>query len=1091
MEAGVLNFTPEEFQILEDIEFDETIQRPEAIRFYTLQEQTTDAYEKLIPKGKTTRFQRDKIRAEVDRIQALYEEVVQVNPEDYALREPRASTHLNWVFPVYDTGDRTEYSWDTQWMPLFDNLRQPNFYPAMLAALPRPFAEGGPAPYPLTEPTTMVDESGVNPYRALPDYLVPRTQVHEDKTISIALDPAVGTMDSVPFKGYFLKKRPLDLPNPLPEHPFLKENADTFVPTNAPLKDVVPSLDAVLTHAVPVTQDPYVEAAPYMKLYDIRLSEIPWSTWKSKFPPAETVSAREPPAPIAFPTPKQLAVPDKIVEAYGVPYDPGVSVRLWLMNRLDGGGLVVDLLRSTAIDNGSVESIPGADLPSAEYPQTTVAECTLAGKIFPEFNTTGILRRTWTMVKDKDEIKLQCVPLEFVKQERGRAGYTNRLPWKETTADEMKKTYVRRLAEVTPVVARLPKTAPPPKTPARPESVRRTEVLAILNDPQRYAEDKLKDIRELLRETTLTKNVYSDTTEGSFVCCAHTLAILSGDLAADRRAFYDTWTARVDGFRVCRFCSEQINNDVYVDVDEYDDEGFLIKTSEALERTGQHQPTGIADYVTGLRNLQPLFLLETPHDDTVFLVLSILQVLPSADHLELLLKLGRTVAAVQFTKGSADQIARYQGMTGLATAALLLQTHIPRLVPRRTFGPRPLILSGYPRDTDKPAEFTIVDTLISVLRKTFEAFPTSFKGASKPLLRGILNKPGEVKTTVLALLSSKSPLFTRKRPDGKVERTPVPDLLATAKAYAAQTPVVEVPKTLLPVVPAPKEFGVISSYPSCPAPRPIWTSGRPPRVLQNQVPLRPGITAAPTAQAVPPSSSTRATPTPIPKAEIRARLGTKAQTRLRLGEAYRTNLLLASRLADLFLQPSPLRTVDPTQSPDELRDIARGFVQEQLADIQTSAAKQTRLEELRTRDVALYVLQAEYAEEKRQANKLRATERLKIVEDLKQKSDTERELVQQLLTIGAAPYLVTLQDREMFAREAERLQEMIREEEADLEEAAEIPEETGVGLARDYEDDGDEDERGVDHGDYGDRAGLPLDRDYPQAGLGDDAALSI
>jgi hypothetical protein len=66
MEAGVLNFTAEEYQILEDIEFDETIERPEKVRFYTLEEQTTDAYEKLMPKGRTTRFQRDKIKRDVD-----------------------------------------------------------------------------------------------------------------------------------------------------------------------------------------------------------------------------------------------------------------------------------------------------------------------------------------------------------------------------------------------------------------------------------------------------------------------------------------------------------------------------------------------------------------------------------------------------------------------------------------------------------------------------------------------------------------------------------------------------------------------------------------------------------------------------------------------------------------------------------------------------------------------------------------------------------------------------------------------------------------------------------------------------------------
>jgi hypothetical protein len=251
--------------------------------------------------------------------------------------------------------------------------------------------------------------------------------------------------------------------------------------------------------------------------------------------------------------------------------------------------------------------------------------------------------------------------------------------------------------------------------------------------------------------------------------------------------------------------------------------------------------------------------------------------------------------------------------------------------------------------------------------------------------------------------------------------------------------------------------------------------------------------AAKEAVAVPPTSSVREIPARIEKAEIRARLGAfpKGVTRIRVGDSYRTNLLLASRLADIFRTPAPIRKVDPTQSADELRDVARGFVGEQLADIQTSAAKQMKLEEMRTQDIALYVLQADYKEEKTQANKLRATERMKIVDDLKKKSDTERELIQQLLSIGAAPYLVTRDDREMFAKEAERLQEMVRAEEEELTGLEETEGDVGVGLARDYGDDGDEDERGVDHGDYGDRAGLPAGRDYPVAAFGDDAGRSI
>jgi len=1097
MEAGVLNFTPEEYQILEEIEFDETIERPEAVRFYTLNEQTADAFEKLIPKGRTTQFQRDKIRRDVDRLQDLYERYVAVLPESYALQQPERSVNYDWVVPIYNIRNRLTYVWESQYAPLFDNLRKPNFIPELLAALPRPYSspDEGITPYELKTRTEFANRKDSTYLVALPDFEVPRTQVHEDKTISIVLEPLKGTGDRIGFLGYYLRERPVDIPNPLPDHPFLKANENTFVESSAPLKDVAPSLEAILEHAIPVTKDPYGEAMPYLKVWDVKLSSIPWSSWKSKFPPVDPVNAHEAPAPIEFPKPAQLAVPEKIQDTYGVAYEPGMSVRLWLMKRLDGGGLVVDLLRSMVADNGSVNMIPGVDLPRAEYPDTTVEACSLENKSFPEFMTAGVLRRNVVLGKkpeDPDKVTYKCVPLEFIKQERAQLGYRGRLAWKETTADEMKKTYLKRLAEVTPPAGPATKEASGPVTPARADSVLHAEVQAILTDDERYMADKVKDIRDLLSEATLTRNVYTDR-DGAFVICSHTLALLGGELAMDRQKFYDTWAARVDGFRVCKYCGQEINSDVYENVNEYDAEGFRIRNTEALVDSG-HLTTGVVDYVTGLRKLQPLFMLQTPHDDTVFLVLSLLQVLPSADVLEQFLGLGRQIAQVQFGRGDdKEKIARFQGMTGLATAALILQCHIPSLVPRRTFGSRPLVLWGYPRDEPAPSEYNIVDSLMMVLRKTFEAFPSTFGGASRELVRAVMNRPGEVKNTVIALLSTKSPLLVRKRPDGKTEATFIQELLVRARAYVAEQPPVEAPKTLLPVIAPPKEFDVIKSFPACPSSRPIWTSGRMPRVTQKDVPLRTGIQSAPGAEAVPPTVSDRVVPAKIDKAEIRTRLATGARlaSAIRVGDNYRTSLMLASRLADMFLQPAPVRSVDPTQNASELRDIARGFAFEQLADIQAVAAKQTRLEERRTKDVSLYVLQADYKEEKKQANLLRASERLKIVEDLKKKSDTERELIQQLLAIGAAPYLVTLTERSIFAREAELLQDQIRREEEELDREEEENAEVGVGPPRDGDEDRDEDERGNDHGDYGDHAPLPFGRDPLDAAYADDPGRSI
>jgi hypothetical protein len=98
-------------------------------------------------------------------------------------------------------------------------------------------------------------------------------------------------------------------------------------------------------------------------------------------------------------------------------------------------------------------------------------------------------------------------------------------------------------------------------------------------------------------------------------------------MARDRLGFYRTWTAVVDGFRVCRVCGEQVNNDVLVDQDEFTEEGRMVKHNEEL---GQSMigKEGVATYTRSLQSMIPLFVMPDPSDATVYLLLSLLQVLP-------------------------------------------------------------------------------------------------------------------------------------------------------------------------------------------------------------------------------------------------------------------------------------------------------------------------------------------------------------------------------------------------------------------------------------------------------------------------------
>jgi hypothetical protein len=51
--ADTLTFEPGEFEMIEEFQFEEEIQRPEELRFFTLDEQLLDYFEKVLPLTKT------------------------------------------------------------------------------------------------------------------------------------------------------------------------------------------------------------------------------------------------------------------------------------------------------------------------------------------------------------------------------------------------------------------------------------------------------------------------------------------------------------------------------------------------------------------------------------------------------------------------------------------------------------------------------------------------------------------------------------------------------------------------------------------------------------------------------------------------------------------------------------------------------------------------------------------------------------------------------------------------------------------------------------------------------------------------------
>jgi hypothetical protein len=150
-----------------------------------------------------------------------------------------------------------------------------------------------------------------------------------------------------------------------------------------------------MEHAVPNTHDPYTVGSEYLKIYDVKLSDITWDLWKSRFPPAERTDVREAQDPIDFKIPKADKPGEKLVDGYGTDYFPALSSRYWLSSQIDGGELVVAMLKSNVGANGSVNQLPGADMEPMPFPKTTIEDCDLDGVDFQELTVRGLLRRSW------------------------------------------------------------------------------------------------------------------------------------------------------------------------------------------------------------------------------------------------------------------------------------------------------------------------------------------------------------------------------------------------------------------------------------------------------------------------------------------------------------------------------------------------------------------------------------------------------------------------------------------------------------------------------------------------------------------------
>lgn len=1077
-----LVFEPGELEIIETFEFEEELQRPEELRFFTLEEQLTDYFQKVLPKKKhVLKAEKVQIKKEVDRLKDIYDELIVLTDTDYRVDTERKTVKTDWLKPIYGSFQYEKYSYAQKLVPLFGDAarRTPNAYPLIVGALPRPYRSEGAVGVPIKESTDLVNEEGKEPIHALGTYTHTRRIVKDDGSAEFLMVPVLNTSDDVRRIGFFIGERPLEIANPLSDHPFLASNKASSLLTSEPLLDVFPTIDAIMAHAVPVTQDPYGTGQKYLKLYDVKLSQVRWKAWKERFPPADTVNSTATPAPIVFPDSSDPIAPsERVQKVYNSKWLKSIYPRKWLMGQEDGGLLVTKMLLSDAGNFGIIAPDLTNVRPDVHLPESTPDDC-LKTDTFEDFLASGVYRPS------TDRKSGVCAPTTYTVQERREMVNKNKKAWSETTAETLQKEHVAMFR-----LFRRPKDETHEveyeKYKAQDVSELRENVVILLKDTTLLPPDQAYSIRLLIKELTPVDRKYEDA-NGIFVVCEHTLALLEGELETNRLKFYTEWAALEDGFRVCKFCGAQINSDNFVAQAEFDDDGRLVVSHDVLPTSSFTTETPTSSFASSLTQLKNAFDLNNAGESVLYLLLSQLQVLPNEGQLVPVLSNIRE-GSVAARKLPSHVKNRFEGLLGIAGTVVLLQTHNPFLVPRRSFGSKVVKLSGFPRDTTDPQDAPALNLLINILKDTLEAFPSTFKEPVLTILRETAGKTRKVKEECVKFLQQ---AYTKFKPQFEAAKERALQFVETVQVNTLQLPAI-VPKKV-DFTPGERRGEEMHAKCTVTKPTTVIVGKLPPSVVQTSPKLNK-TKPSPLAEQVVPIEITIRYIFPAKKdIEKTIKLGFPKTLKLEIIRKFLDSntdgvalLSLLSRLLDILapLEFSKVKIIhyralidnmNSAENPSLFRDAAKGLVYELLHDVQDGQAEAIKTAMARDLDLNMILLTKEKAE--KEVDTLRSLERETFKQRMKKLSDKDRETIKLMLDIGIAEYIITNEDRRMFAKELQVKQEF---EETEQLNPLDVPE--GGFTTRDYVD-GDElhNENGnpiePDRGDYGDVRDRPAD-DY-------------
>lgn len=1019
-EAGEL------IKIGEPFAFEEQIARPEYMRFFTLEEQTTDFFQKSLPAEKIiSKAVQKRIKKEIDRIEELYSNLVVVTDTEYKINVDRKLGDIEWLREIYAPYKLKPYNYEENWLPIVskENRRERNYHNRLITGLPMPYETTGESGVSFTKTSELVKSDGADPIKALDSFVKIKTVYEDNGNESVVSLSVPNTRDDIRRTGFFIGERKNNMPNPMPEHPFLSSSGSNHIETTRELEEVFPSVEAIIAHAVPTTNDPYVEGRSYFKIYDVQTSQIPWNSWKQRFPPVDTIITSKKVDTINFPEIDSPASPsDSILSAYKSTWGKNIFPRFWLMNQVDSGDLCYLMILSKSADSGTVPPDLMNERPLIIHPLSTPHDC-IKSSNFQEFMESGVYRDG------------KCVPISGIVQERVDRISRGKKAWTETVGSDILKDHAKLFKQFTNLDTQ-PKEIKYEHIEHKDIGQYRKYVLLILNDESRVGPDKSRAIRVLVRDldTNPDGTQYLDS-EGKFVVCKHTLELMDEDIETTASEFFKKWTTVRDGKRECISCFETVVGEVLEDQNEYDEDGRLVVSKDAIDK--DYRVEGTSE-IESLQDLKVLFNFDRAGSNILFVLLSMLQVIPMKSQLEKVLNF---IKFVEKNAKNDSELKRNGGIAGIASIVILLQTHNPFLIPRKSFNAKTVKLSGFPRDSDDDKEAFSTDFILNAIKRTFEELPFSIKEPITTIIGNVLTERKKTRDDIIKLLKfAKDKGFKEEFLSAKERYETAPSETVVKKQF--ELPVIIQKKTEY----SPSEkigsektatcenTGVLS----------VIVGKLLPSLRQKQEKI---INAEASRNAVTISSKWAEPPkVKLSKKEVESLLKKGFPSTKKLTNAKKlvdskpdhiAMSALLSRTLDILVPAVSFKKLEPyrnfvnnVETVDDssfVRDCIKGMYFKLLGEL--GSKEIDIIHEAEKKDLAFNMLFLNIKDVTLEVDILSGRERDEFKRRLKNKSDLERELSKNLLAIGIAEYVITNEDRKLLEEQYLAEQKPLEDEE--------------------------------------------------------------